>query len=116
LISGELVTFSPTIPEEYCQRWHDRKIEIPRVCRYDSSDDSFFIITNRQIGKWKICAKSEKMEYTQIALIDQPFGKLGFFGFTIFNNSFITSVGGSKMINRGRNSRNRIGLIFIYTK
>ena len=102
-----MLTFSPTIPDEYCQRWHDRKIEIPRICRYDKTNDVFLIITNRQIGKWKICAQTEKMEYTPIALIDQPFGKLGFFGFTIHNNSFIVSVGGSKMINRGRNARNR---------
>ena len=107
LATGEMLTFSPTIPDEYCQRWHDRKIEIPRICRYDKTNDVFLIITNRQIGKWKICAQTEKMEYTPIALIDQPFGKLGFFGFTNHNNSFIVSVGGSKMINRGRNARNR---------
>ena len=85
----------PTIPDAYVERWHDRKIEIPRVCSYYGGE--FYIMTNRQIGAWKIDLDKMDWKYRPICGLDQPFGKLGFsHGFSFCRNNILTAVGGSK--------------------
>ena len=99
------------------ERFQERKIEIPRAAQYCPKRDCYFIITNRQIGRWDINPKTTEMKFTTIGRLRESYGRLSFTCFVFHpSGSILAGVGGNKPVSRPRRGLPRQTINFGYIR